>query len=381
MAISAAAAQALGQTGASVGSGLFGSLIGAAFAKRNAKINAKLQYQNWQKMFDYEANYNTPKAQLDRLYDAQINPLFNSDYSGMQQMSPLGADMPTQTDMGFVDSLSTFMKLMLEDRQVSANENRVDAQNAADYAKASESAANAKLAEVKSVTEIPQAVAQIKALNAQASKDKKDVEYKDALISQTLTQAKVAWQQMLQGWDAANRDWQRVNKEWYETKWQERQGWFNASTDRMNAQTNRFNQEEIARHNGVMEGIESYRAKTDRNAQELARDKFNWQMKQDNFEALRKTIETTQHNIFGIKSISAKEVNQVLGVYGAIADLSPDEIQKLPDDLGMSMFDLISGIVTSWTFGGFLKGGASALGKGVASKAVSKAPIKVTGFQ
>lgn len=58
------------------------SLVNGVLGLAGQKLASKYQMQNWQKQFDLINAYNHPKQQLERLYDAGINPLYNSDFSG-----------------------------------------------------------------------------------------------------------------------------------------------------------------------------------------------------------------------------------------------------------------------------------------------------------
>lgn len=116
------------QTAGQVGSGLFGSIIAAARAEKNAQI----QFDNWKKAFDYEANYNSPVNQLNRLYEAGINPLYNSEFSagnsiqGGMSTGSLPESLPMNTDLSQISNAYLQGKAVeLQERHIENEEKQV----------------------------------------------------------------------------------------------------------------------------------------------------------------------------------------------------------------------------------------------------------------
>ena len=76
---------------ASAADSTISSLLNQAFAKRNAR----LQFKYWNRMRDRLEWYESPTQQLQRLYDANINPLYNSEYAGSASSPETIGSLPT----------------------------------------------------------------------------------------------------------------------------------------------------------------------------------------------------------------------------------------------------------------------------------------------
>ena len=82
----------------SAGSSLIGGMFGLIGQKKQYKYNSKLQeqqaaleQQNWNQQFQVQNEYNSPSAQMQRLQEAGINPVFGSSGTidtGVNGMSP-----------------------------------------------------------------------------------------------------------------------------------------------------------------------------------------------------------------------------------------------------------------------------------------------------
>lgn len=295
--------------GQSVGVGAAASAadtaVGAALNQAFANRNAKLQYKYWKKMFDYQSEYNSPKNQLSRLYDAGINPLYNSEYGGSQSFSGNIGSLPSELpNSAFERSFSDAFSNIQSQSQSALNDSSTQLNSAlADKARADAKKAGADAVgqEITNQFQAEKVLADIRALLSKSNKDDADRDKAIADTQQVSTYARAALNTSLANLRTAFANFQNsVTNSWKAAKDYE-VNLFNASTDRMNAVTNRENFKVSAyrAENEVKQGYQ--RLKLDYN-------KFGWQKVQD-------VINSATSSVFGMKNISASTLNMYLG-YG-----------------------------------------------------------------
>lgn len=309
-----------------IAAGVAGSAVSAGLNALTAKRNAKLQYKYWKKMFDYQSDYNSPVKQLQRLYDAGINPLYDSQFGGNQSFGGMIGSLPESVGDSLSPALAQFLDLMMKNRELDISESRADAQNEADRARASEAAGNAKLTELKSYTEIPRAVAEIKAIEAQTDKTKEDINYLESLRSQIKQQIVASRQEILQNWSRVLNAFRQSDIEFFKAEANKSLGWYNAVTDR------NFKEASIKNESRNLELRDSdlYRAW----------EKQEWSYVAD---AVQKATST----IYGVKVLSQTQFESVMRTYSTICDgLSAVDVNSIPRSLLDNIFELSSAVAS-----------------------------------
>lgn len=286
-----------------VAGGLFGTLIANAFAKRNAKI----QYKNWQKAFDYEAEYNSPKAQLDRLYEANINPLYadgvnNSVSGGMSTGSLPTAGALDFDASGIADAFLRQKELELEERRVK-NEEDV-----------------AGSVVVKNEQDVVESCERVKSL--QKDRDKTDAEIKELDANVAALKARVQMEQDDLYLRVSMFEWQKD----YQEKVLEQQKYANV-TDRLNAQTNAGNlafQKSLYGPNGYfMQSLQNQKNLTNvkKDEYELEKKKWDQTFKKNKEDQLIVLIENYERSL-SIKGVGLPVYNEQGAKMSAIKTLA-----------------------------------------------------------
>lgn len=118
--------------GASLGSGIFGSIFNSNSQKKANKAQMDFQKEMYERQradsladWQMEADYNSPKAQMQRLKDANLNPNLVYGHGADAQMGSVrssspGSYSPTapELDLGFVpQSLGMIYDIQLKDAQ------------------------------------------------------------------------------------------------------------------------------------------------------------------------------------------------------------------------------------------------------------------------
>lgn len=209
--------------GIQAGSSLIGGLVNQAFAKRNAAM----QFKNWKKAFDYEAAYNSPKNQLNRLYEAGINPLFDSQFGGQIQGGMSTGSLPESIDApdlgkSFSDALAAF-GLALQERQTKVEEKR------------------AGLEEIHTQDEHNKAVEEVRVLQQKQELNEEEKKRLQALTASINASTKQSWielkDKMLNTQLRMFETFNTARQKDYALKLQEQSN----ATDRWNASTNFLN--------------------------------------------------------------------------------------------------------------------------------------------
>lgn len=209
--------------GIQAGSSLIGGLVNQAFAKRNARM----QFQNWKKAFDYEAAYNSPKNQLNRLYEAGINPLYDSQFGGQIQGGMSTGSLPESIDApdlgkSFSDALAAF-GLALQERQTKVEEKR------------------AGLEEIHTQDEHNKAVEEVRVLQQKQELNEEEKKRLQALTASINASTKQSWielkDRMLNTQLRMFETFNSARQKDYALKLQEQSN----ATDRWNANTNFLN--------------------------------------------------------------------------------------------------------------------------------------------
>ena len=347
----------LGSAGVGLASSAADSALGAVFNQVFAKRNAKMQSDMWKKLFDYQAEYNSPVNQLKRLYEAGINPLYNSEYGGSQSFQGGISSLPEQIGNGsFGENLERFLALMLENRKIDLTSERNKAENARDYASAKDSLQNAKLTEIRSQNEYDTAVANIRAIEAQTDKTNEEINLVRAQVSQCFSFMRAKRNEVLQNWNYVFQSIRRNDIDFFTSRWQKEQGAMARETDREQV-------DESVRHNKVMERYESVNIKQ-------AGMRLENDIRHKNWSAVRDMIKDCQSSIAGYKlEASQSDIEKMLGAFSALTSIPTEELSDMPLDIGNDALEFLGDVVS---FG-------APIGAAKAAPAVGKLGVKTLG--
>lgn len=209
--------------------------LGSAWKKERNKFNrAQEELQRWQLQTDYENEYNSPLNQLNRLYEAQINPLFGSDFSNSSSSPSLTPFSESSAPIDYLPQLGANLKDIaqlglnadLANSQIKLNESA----GALNTAQARKAGADAHISEIRSKTEMDARLAEINNLLASGELTKEQ-------RNKVRTDIMQSWQYL------ANDSQQTYNGflQAVSSIGNMQTNAYNAVTDRMNAQTNAYN--------------------------------------------------------------------------------------------------------------------------------------------
>lgn len=282
--------------------GMFASSANSYQARTNEKLmrlQDELQGNRWQHQFDVTNQYNDPSAQLHRLQDAGINPLFDSGAgSGNSQATPSpsvsGASVSPAVPQADLSSIVSAMlqekSLQLEDRKVKALEKKTD----------SDISNNTNMTN----SEIQVNGAKFKLLVEQKDKTAEEIEKirvdrkaLEASIQQRWEELKQSFERNQQGWlntfiSGATSAWQRdiayKNNAlgWYDAGTRRQQ--VNIERDKLDFEKNKWN---------------------DQYQLEVA--KFSNMLREGNVGAFMKLLDSATSTINGVKMISPNDLQQL----------------------------------------------------------------------
>lgn len=304
--------------------GMFASSANSYQASTNEKLmrlQDELQGNRWQQQFDTTNQYNDPSAQLKRMQDAGINPLFDSGAgAGNSQATPSpsvsGASVSPAVPQADLSSIVSAMlqekSLQLEDRKVKAMEKKTDS-DISNNTNMTNSEIQVNGAKFKLLVE------QKDKTSEEIEKIKVDRKALEASIQQRWEELKQSFERNQQGWlnsfiSGATSAWQRDIA--YRNN---KLGWFDAGTRRQQV-------------NVEKEKLEFEKNKW-KDQYSLEVSKFNNMLRVGNIEAFMKVLDSATYNINGVKMISPNDIQQISAMLASFVNsatyLSDDKFATL----------------------------------------------------
>lgn len=260
------------------------SVLGSALGMAGAKLSANLQQKNWEKQFNMINEYNSPRSQLARLYDAGINPLYNSEFSGNSAAS-ISASAPgiTPNSPHFVEDYQRMRQARFDQDMEGMSKDYQYWLNEQAKAEAKKKGSDAEYAPTFNQQQFEETNARIKTLLAKSDLDQtekksleRDMERQDQYLLLKMRELNFQMTQFKFSMVKAN--------------WEKRQLDYSNETDRINAQSNAMN------------------ARTNRLSYNLDRDKFE-ELDKKKFEFEKdiqnKMVENRANELF----LQAKEMD------------------------------------------------------------------------
>lgn len=256
---------------------------------KRQQIKTNYDLAKWQAEFDYESEYNSPVNQLNRLYDAGINPLYNSEFSNSINKGD-AATSPVDSGVGDLSAVGNQLLGIADfakNKELANSTIRLQQSEAQkNVAEARKAGSESTINEIRSQYEAQSAIANLEAIVAEKGKNVAitEREYK------TLAQMDAYLQNNI---NDIYTKYMSAAAQLYNAQINE----FNAVTDRYTAQQNA--------------GIGWYEANTHRKEYNLHTDQFQEALRMNNWSQVTDIIDRATSTIFGSKTLSANNLNEL----------------------------------------------------------------------
>lgn len=334
----------------------------------NRQREMALEQDYWQQQFDITNAYNTPEQQLQRLWDANINPLFGlgGDFAGLTQATPStphassygisgsGGNYIAELMNGIVSAARGSVGAFGDVKSELHREDEFNARMRLMDAQTHHENASGRSLNVHSDIDLEKAATELQNLQKQGNLTDAEIRLKDAYVSQINAQIRrqdkeldLAYQQFLETI--------RSNKE------KEAIAWKNANTDAYEARANAgyqsamvgISQKELSYREGVFERQLNL---DERAAANKARE-FELKAREMDINAVKDALAGSEVRVLGIKFGNsaqwfAERYGLIMGASGRLNDLDPNspEYAELAKAISKAQTDLTGALSNSTQF-------------------------------